>query len=215
MKSLRNTFQAIVCASLVLAQSAHGQALDELIKAVEEGNVKRTAFYLDRGMDPNSSDPDGNTILMIAARLGHTELVSDLIARKASLTRQTKTGDTALMMACLGNHLDVVKMLVSAGAPVESGHGWQPLHYAAFGGSVDIVRYLLDKGAEKNALAPNSYTPLMLAVRESKLDTARALLLEDADTAHKGPKGETALSIAEQRGNADLVDLLKRAGAKN
>src|SRR5207244_1571473 len=103
-----------------------------------EGNVKRTLFYLDRGLDPNTSDADGNTILMIACRLGHAELASTLIARKASLTRQTRAGDTALMMASLGGNLEMVKLLVHAGAPVKLGDGYQAIHYAAFSGATDV-----------------------------------------------------------------------------
>src|SRR5256885_8364948 len=136
---MNKALQALVCPFLLFAQTCHAQALGELLKAVEDGNVKRAVFYLDRGLDPNTSDADGNTILMIAARLGHADLASPLIGRKASLTRQTRTGDTALLMASLGGHLDMVKLLVNAGAPVQGDKGWQPIHYAAFAGATDIV----------------------------------------------------------------------------
>jgi ankyrin repeat protein len=72
---------------------------------------------------------------------------------------------------------------------------------------------LLDGGADKNALAPNSYTPLMLAVRNGHGDAAKALLLADANVSHRGPSGETALAIARKRDDQALTELLKRAGA--
>lgn len=197
----------------MVAQNCAAQALVELLKAVEEGDVKRAVFYLDRGMDPNTTSADGNTILMIASRHGYTDLATMLIARKASLTRQSPVGDTALLMASLGKHLDVVKLLVFAGAPVQNGKGWQPIHYAAFAGATEILSFLLEHKADKNVLAPNLYTPLMLAVRNGHLDAAKILLKEDADFTHKGPAGETALSIAERQKDTDLVELLKRAGA--
>lgn len=197
----------------MIAQNAYAQALGELLKAVEEGNVKRAVFYLDRGLDANTTDAGGNTILMIAARLGHADLVATLISRKASLTRQTPVGDTALLMASLGKHLGIVKLLVSAGAPVQSGSGWQPIQYAAFAGATEVVRFLLDHGADRNAPAPNGYTPLMLAVRNGHTDVAVVLLKEDADTTHRGPAGETALDLARRRDDGTLVELLKRAGA--
>jgi ankyrin repeat protein len=212
MKHINKALQIVVWAVLIACQAAHAQTLDDLLKAVEEGDIKRTAFYLDRGLDPNSSDKDGNTILMIASRQGHADLASNLIARKASLTRQTRHGDTALLMASLGGHLDVVKLLVSAGAPVQGKQGWQPIHYAAFNGATDVVRYLLQHGAQKNALAPNSYTPLMLATRNGHAETVSALLSEGADVTQRGMNGETALDIALRRNEPALVDLLKRAG---
>jgi hypothetical protein len=197
---------------LLIAQSAHAQALTELLKAAEEGDLRRVSFYLDRGMDPNSSDADGNTILMMAARQGHASVTSLIVSRKASVSRQTRAGDTALMMASLGGHLPVVKLLVQAGAPM-GGAAWQPLHYAAFGGSADTVRFLLDRGANKNALAPNAYTPLMLAIRNGHVDAAKVLLHEHPDLAQRGMAGETALDIARRREDQGLVELLKGAGA--
>jgi len=213
MKILNKALQILVWVLFLGCQLAHGQTLDDLLKAVEEGNVKRAVFYLDRGLDPNSSDRDGNTILMIASRLGHADIASDLIARKASLTRQTRHGDTALLMASLGGHLDVVKLLVGAGAAVQTGDGWQPLHYAAFSGADEVVRYLLSRGANKNVLAPNAYTPLMLAVRNGHANVVRTLLRENADVNQRGMKGETALDIARERKESELVELLTRAGA--
>ena len=42
---------------------------------------------------------------------------------------------------------------------------WTPLHTAAYKGNTEIVRYLLNKGANANALNTSGYTPLMLAQR--------------------------------------------------
>src|SRR5579871_3076378 len=123
MVNLNKALQVFVWALLLIAQPIRAQSLQELLQAAEEGNVKRALFYLDRGLDPNTSDADGNTILMIACRLGHADLASTLIARKASLTRQTRAGDTALMMASLAGNLEMVKLLVDAGAPVKLGDG--------------------------------------------------------------------------------------------
>ena len=213
MVNLNKALQVFVWALLLIAQPIRAQSLQELLQAAEEGNVKRALFYLDRGLDPNTSDADGNTILMIACRLGHADLASTLIARKASLTRQTRAGDTALMMASLAGNLEMVKLLVDAGAPVKLGDGYQAIHYAAFSGSTDVLSYLLEHGADKDAVAPNSYTPLMLAAREGHMEAAEALLLVHPELEHVGRNGETALSIAERRENTALVELLKSAGA--
>ena len=129
-----------------------------------------------------------------------------------AVARRSPHGDTALMMACLKGHLAIAKLLVANGAQI-SQSGWAPLHYAAFEGRTEVIRYLLEKGAEKDAPAPNGFTALMLAVRGGHIDTARLLLYEDADLTVRGPKGETALGIARERKNQELEDLLRRAGA--
>ncbi len=199
--------------SIIVPCISFGQSLDEIAKAVEDGKTAEVGSLLDRGLDVNTSDRDGNTLLMLAARFGHRELTALLLSRKADLGRRNRYGDTVLMMASLKGDLTVVKTLVEAGADLKT-IGWSALHYAAFGGSSAVVNYLIAKGANKNAVAPNGYTPLMLAVRDGKEEAVKALLFEDADANFKNPAGETALLIAQRREKKDLVELLKRAGAR-
>ncbi len=149
---------------------------------------------------------------MLAAREGHVRVAEYLIEQKAAIGRRNKFGDTALMAACIKGKLDVVKLLVVHGGEVNS-EGWTPLHYAAFEGRTEVLKYLLDKGADKNAIAPNGYTALMLAVRGRHGDAARAMLYADPNVNLKTESGETALKLAREKGDAALVDLLKRAGA--
>jgi ankyrin repeat protein len=167
---------------------------------------------LDRGSDVDTADQDGNTLLMLAARSGHENVVRLVLARKAKPAQRNRYGDTPLMAACLEGYLGTAKLLLAAASPLE-GPGWTPLHYAAFEGHAHVVEYLLSIGANKNALAPNGYTPLMLAIRNGHEAAARRLLEHDADTNIAGPHGETALAIAKQRGESKLADLLRRAGA--
>lgn len=195
--------------------SVHAQSsLDDFLTAVERGEIPKVAAYLDRGMDPNTTDKHGHTIAMIAARHGHAELLSLLISRKASISRQSPSGDTALMIASLSGQYEAVRVLIDAGAEIDRHRGWTALHYAAFGGSPMVVGYLLVRGANKNALAPNGYTPLMLAARNGHVDAARVLLNNNPELNRRGPSGESAMGIALKRGESELVELLKRAGAQ-
>lgn len=203
----------IVLACFVSSQSAFGQSLDRLLDAIEQGNIQEVAKYLDLGLDANTTGPQGQTILMAAARLGHMEIVRLLLARKANPNRQTPTGDTALMLASLGGHAAIVQVLAENGAEL-SRRGWAPLHYAAYGGSAAVVRFLLDRGADKNAVAPNWDTPLLLAVRNGRVPAARELLLDNADVSHRSQKGETALALAKAKGHGEMVELLVKAGAR-
>lgn len=204
--------RAVLAMFLFLPPVAGAQSLEKLLRAVESGDAKEVSAELDRGLDVNSVGPEGVTILMMAARLGHEPVVGLLLERRAALERRTARGDTALMMASLGGHLEIAKRLIAAGAQVNRP-GWTPLHYAAFGGNPELVRFLLERGAEKNAVAPNGYTALMLAVIEGKSAAARAILYEDPDLAHRGPAGESALGLAQKRGDPEMVELLRRAGA--
>jgi ankyrin repeat protein len=211
---MENLARALVlCAILALPglSSAQG-SYEQFLKAAGEGDAKAVAGWLDRGLEADSTDAEGNTVLMIAARAGYLETVQALVSRKADVNRRSPHGDTALMLASLKGHLPVVRFLVDAGARVRQ-EGWTPLHYAAFEGRAETVKYLLGKGADKDALGPNGYTALMLCARGGHTEAARMLLYVDADPSVRGPKGETALSIARERKNAALEELLRRAGA--
>jgi uncharacterized protein len=192
---------------------ASGQSLEEIFKATRADDSKTVAGLLDRGMDPNSTDKEGYTLLMIAAQQGYSDLVRLLLAHKATVDRRSPFGDTALLMGSLKGHLEVVELLVGAGAQVDREGGWTPLGYAAFGGDPALVRFLLSKGADKNAVQPNGYTPLMLAVRNGHSGAARELLYADADFDYMAPDGETALSLARRGKDPAIAQLLEQAGA--
>jgi uncharacterized protein len=214
MKQLR-IFLSIFLLAAAGAATAQPSSLEKFLRAVNEGDAKTVSSLLSQGLDPDSADPQGNTVLMIASRLGHKEVVQVLIGR-AHVTRISAHGDTALNFAALGGHLDIVKMLVENGAPVSVSTGWSPLHYAAFENRPDVIKYLLSKDAKKDALAPNGFTALMLAARNGHIESAIVLLYADADVGIRAPGGETALSIATAKNNnEEMVKLLKRAGAVN
>lgn len=211
--SFKSILQGIVITYIMAAScSAVGQSYEAFLRAVEAGDARVVSEFLGKGIDPNTSDQGGQTALMIASRLGHESLVALLVERKADLARRSPQGDTALMMASLKGHVGVARILVERGAPV-SQEGWAPLHYAAFEGRDRMVRFLLDKGADKDALAPNGYTALMLAARNGHTDAARILLQDDADFRVQSPDGATALKIAQAKNDRALVELLRRAGA--
>ncbi len=56
-----------------------------------------------------------------------------------------------------------------------------PLHVASQNGHLDVIRWLLDRGADVNALEVNGKTPLSLALDEGKIEASRLLLERGAD----------------------------------
>jgi len=186
---------------------------EKMLRAVEDGETAEVKRLLSRGMDPNTTDPKGMSVLMIAARKGQPEIVSLLIAKRANVGQRSPAGDTALLMACLNGNVVVIRSLLDAGGELNPTKGWTPLQYAAFAGRADAVKLLLNRGAEKDAVAPNGYTPLMLAARNGKFEAAKALLYADPDVNFRTTAGDTALRIARKRDMAELVELLKQSGA--
>jgi ankyrin repeat protein len=174
-------------------------------------------FYgrlLARGVDPNSVDPNGEPMLVVASRAGFEPTVDALLRAGAKVDAQNGFGDTAIMVASLGGHLVLVKKLHARGAEINPA-GWTPLSYAATNGNTEVARYLLDIGANPNALSPNGTTALMMAVRGGHADTVELLLANGADVNVRNQSGASALTWAT-RGGFDAIEkaLLKR-GAPN
>jgi hypothetical protein len=203
---------AWLCLATVPAAAEKPTPLELMLGAVQKGDAKAVRGWLDRGMDPNSVDPRGFSLLMLAARENYREVAIVLLDRKANINQRTSFGDTALMLASFKGNLDMARLLVARGAQVQHA-GWAPLHYAAFEGKTEVIRFLLEKGADKNAIAPNGYSPLMLAVYNKHLAAVQALLFADVEVNLRGPKGETALGIALPKGEPEMIELLRRAGA--
>ena len=204
---------AFAGAALLNSGVATAQALEESWRAALDGDLVTVQRLVERGASPDSSDREGSTLLMLAARTGHLPVVSYLLSQKASVNARNRFGDTALMAASLKGQVAVARVLLENGAELNPP-GWTPLHYAAFDGRTEMIKFLLDKGAEKNAVAPNEFTPLMLAVRNGHEEAAWALLYGDPDVNYKTRStGDSALTLATKRGYVPVVNLLKRAGA--
>ena len=86
------------------------------------------------------------------------------------------------------------------------------LHTASLRGQVDIMRWLLDHGADANAWSRSYFTPLHLAVQEMHLDAVQVLLEHNADINLQNEDGETPLYWILSKGSRKrkLVVMVRR-----
>jgi ankyrin repeat protein len=204
-------------AALILTSgtAAAGVYEDTLI-AVRNDDTQKVERFIERGMDVNTADNNGTTLLMYAARNGNVELLEYLLKIKPNLLIKNRYGETSIMLAALQGHLDCVKTLAKAGAAINpGGEGWTPLSYAAFAGQADIAAYLIEQGALVNERAPNSMTPLMLAARNGHIKLLQLLLDNHADPTLTTTDGKTAASIARENNQLQSADLLTQSLSKH
>jgi ankyrin repeat protein len=199
---------ALVMALSLGSGAAVASSYEDALNSARLGDTRQLVQLLNRGIDPNTVDEQGNTLLILAAREGHADTVSAILKYRPKLGQRNPAGDSALMMATLKGHADVVDRLLEAGAPVNHD-GWTPLMYAAFEGHLAILERLLASDADVNALAPNRSNALMLAARNGHRDIVRRLLQTDVDLDQKNDAGYTVESWALVNGNTDIAGLIQ------
>ena len=174
--------------------------------AALNGSTPMIEKLLDAGADPNTTPPEGETVLMTAARTGKVSAVKALLARGAEVNaRERWRGQTGLMWAIVEGHTATVEALIDHNADLNarSNGGWTPFLLAVREGRLDIVRLLLDLGADANEpLRPKGQGGTTLGLA----DVVRA-----ADPAASA--ATSALVLAIINGHYELAVLLLDHGA--
>lgn len=193
--------------------SAHAGVLDDILAAASQGDTIKVVDLLRRGMDVNTTDAQGNTLLMIAVREKNRELARFLLDNRANPNKRNRFGDTALLLAALQGDEELVRLLLER--KTDPNHaGWNALHYAAFENHIKVAALLLAAGMDVNARAPNGSTALMLAAKRGHLDIVRLLVGAGAELNEIDSVEGTALDMAQKANRTDVAEFLRRAGAR-
>ncbi len=89
--------------------------------------------------------------------------------------------------------------------------GMTPLMCASMYGQLDVVTYLLKKGANVNVVQnKGNNTALIYALANSHLLIAKLLIEANADVSHRNNNNKTAISIAEEKGYSELLNTIKQ-----
>jgi ankyrin repeat protein len=173
--------------------------------------VRTVQTLLQRGFDPNTVNPEGVPALMLAVREPSLKVAELLASWPQTKTEVRNANDESpLMLAALKGYLPLVKKLVANDADVNKP-GWTPLHYAATGGHVPIVEFLLDESAYIDAESPNGTTPLMMAAMYGSPEAVKFLIQAGADLTLKNQLGMTALDFAVRGQRPNARELIETA----
>lgn len=195
--------------------------------ATTKGNLEIVELLLQSGADPDKggeSPPICN-----AVGIEHIDIVKTLINWEASVEACTPSGITPLMISAITGNLKIVEILVEEGADVNSidEDGNVALNKAAYYGHQEIFDYLFpmtfnlkqrEYAQQQLARAiqrkKNLTMRLIFAVSRGNINKLQKAIDDGADVNAKDINGNTALSLAREAGNTEIIKLLKDAGAK-
>ena len=162
------------------------------------------------------------TPLHTASMFGLVDVMRWLLNHGADVNAKQDDCWTPLHLATYNTDLEAVQVLLGHNADVDllNEIGRTPLYVALFGSlspegkAIDVVRQLLEHGADPNARDHNLSSPLHLASIRGQLEISRLLLSHGANVDEKDEEGRTPLQVASSKGHIEIIKLLSDHGAK-
>lgn len=159
---------------------------NKAIQAVWDDDCETLKSLLSSGVNVNTWDDENDmTLLMIAAKEGYDDIVRLLLEHHADVNACDTYETTAFDFACQNGHVTIAQLLLSHRVIVTSNS----LVNACAYGCTDVVKMLLDRGADVNECNLITY-----ACKYGNIDTVKLLL-------EYGANIDDALIAAKERPN--------------
>lgn len=191
------------------------EELTPLMVAVRSGRLDAVRFLLENGADVNAqAGPEQRPVLYEAVRNGDPALVELLLDAGADIGYRSESGYGVTVDAMFGRDvltdeqlIPLFQLLIARGARLddESDYFESALSVASHLGRFDLIRLLLDAGADPDYL---EWTPLMRAVGVGTVEDVRAQLEAGEDVGEIDRWDRTPFLISLQTGDLDKVRLL-------
>lgn len=174
----------------------------------------------DAGID--SRDDHGRTPLMVAAHLGHYDAARALIQAGADVNALDKDRYDVITIAAVADDPEMLRIALEAGGDptlVTSPYDGTALIAAAHLGHDEVVRILVDAGAPLDHVNNLAWTALIESIvlgdgGPRHVRSLQAIVEAGADVNLADGRGVRPLTLARQRGYADMVKILESHGAR-
>jgi uncharacterized protein len=141
-----------------------GASQTALMKAVKHNDVAGVRQLIAQGTNVNESDSSEDVPLIMAAYLGHTEVVGLLLADITAADPSMKA--TALHAAAYAGWTEAAKLLIQYKTDIDKQgpfNGYTALHRAVWQNNIDTAKVLIEAGANLTLKSLSHETPLDFA----------------------------------------------------
>ena len=152
------------------------------------------------------------TSIFDIARKGTLAQLKSAIKKDANIINKiSKEGYSSLTLACYSGNNEVAKYLIDHVDDVNSKSSYgTPLMAATVKKNIELVKLLLQKKANPNAVDQNGSSALHFSVIFSFEEIIKLLISSKADPSIKDNRGNSALDYAEITNNKKITELLKQ-----
>ncbi|NXU48575.1 ANR27 protein, partial [Turnix velox] len=205
-------------------EEVKSKEVEKLLRAVADGDLEMVRYLLE-WMEEDLEDEDDATKtskpefchpLCQCSKCGPAQKkFGKVSANGLEVNVSNQEGFTALHVAALHGHCELVSLLLKHGARISVRNAKQavPLHLACQKGHFQVVKCLMDYNAEQDEKDMYGNTPLIYACLSGQYETTALFLQHGACVNLSNAKGNTALHEAVLGRNEALVGLLLRNGA--
>ena len=183
-----------------------------LMVAAWNGNVEMMALFVARGANPRRANRNGEQPVQLAAWNGHEAAVKWLLERGAVLNREGNNW-SALHYAVFNGHTKLASELITRGAEVNarSPNGSTPLMLAAREGREDLIKVLLESGADPRSKNDWGDNALTMAMRYDHYRIGKMISTpEEFEIAVKAPKESFGVASRSAAAPGEIEEILRQ-----
>jgi uncharacterized protein len=148
-----------------------------------------------------------------ASALGRVDRIKQLLRQDAALvSAYAQDGFYPVGLAAFFGHLEAVQTLIAAGADIHAAaknpFKVQAIHAAVASKNLDIVRAVLEAGADPNAAQQQGFRPMHESGSSGNRALAELLMQHGADPALKNDDGKSTIDYARDKGHTEFATWL-------
>lgn len=179
--------------------------------AIKRNSIEVVEFLTAKGINRDIVDGYQNTAFLYAVMNNNIEIVKFLYKNNFEIFYNNQYNIIATQVAAENGSLEILNFLYKISSKWDdelSENTLTPFMYGVKGGSIDVVKFYLDKGDDINQLAYDNSNAIYYSLFNNDYEMTNFLIDNGVELNHMWESGATPLMFAMESQNINLVKLL-------